>query len=118
MIDVVDLKLTRLPVTNTHQTEETFLAIKFGRHYVRQNHRTSGHCTRAPFVALSYVWGQGEKTYRTTRRNVMLYRQHGGLEKAIADLPRALQDSIELVRGMLTLLGRPSQQSLSNRDLF
>ena len=68
---------------------------------------SGGGRTRAPYVALSYVWGQGEKPYTTTRKNVMLCRRHGGLEKSIADLPRALQDSIDLVKGTsLHAIGR------------
>ncbi|KAK1830052.1 heterokaryon incompatibility protein-domain-containing protein [Podospora conica] len=73
VIDVVDMQLKRLPVTN-------------------------GVPER--YVALSYVWGKrpaGEEPYITKRENVMRHIQHGGLEKEWHKLPRTIQDSILLV---------------------
>jgi hypothetical protein len=49
-----------------------------------------------PYVALSYVWGSGKK-YTTTLGNVMQHRTDGGLERAVRELPRAVQDAITLV---------------------
>ena len=49
-----------------------------------------------PYVALSYVWGLGKK-YTTTLGNVMQHRTDGGLERAVRELPRAVQDAITLV---------------------
>ena len=76
VIDVVDLKLTALPVIEA----QNFSAGK-GKEWATS---TKGRI-RASYVALSYVWGQGEKAYTTTRNNVMLRRRHGGLENSIAD---------------------------------
>ncbi len=87
----MDLKLTALPVIEAQN-----VSAGKGKDYATS---TKGRI-RASYVALSYVWGQGEKAYTTTRNNVMLRRRHGGLENSIADFPRALQDSIELVKGM------------------
>ncbi|KIW38384.1 uncharacterized protein PV06_09355 [Exophiala oligosperma] len=73
VIDVIDMQLKALPIVN-------------------------GEPER--FVALSYVWGKrpnGEYTYITTRNNVMIHIQHGGLEKAWHRLPKTIQDVILLV---------------------
>ena len=75
VIDVIDMQLKPLPIVN-------------------------GQPER--YVALSYVWGGGhpstsQKPYTTTRTNVMVHIQHGGLEKAWDKLPRTLQDTILLV---------------------
>jgi hypothetical protein len=73
VIDVVDMQLKPLPIVN-------------------------GRPER--YVALSYVWGTqppGQKPYTTTRANVMVHIQHGGLEKAWDKVPRTLQDTILLV---------------------
>ena len=48
------------------------------------------------YVALSYVWGEGEK-YKTLLENVMRHRMHGGLEAVMHKLPQAIQDAITLV---------------------
>jgi len=75
VIDVIDMQLKPLPFVN-------------------------GQPER--YVALSYVWGGGhpstsQKPYTTTRANVMVHIQHGGLEKAWDKLPRTIQDTILLV---------------------
>lgn len=73
VIDVIDMQLKALPIVD-------------------------GEPER--FVALSYVWGKrpnGEYTYITTRNNVMIHIQHGGLEKAWHKLPKTIQDVILLV---------------------
>ncbi|KAH7074989.1 heterokaryon incompatibility protein-domain-containing protein [Paraphoma chrysanthemicola] len=54
------------------------------------------HQGYAPYAALSYVWGKGEK-YRTMLGNVMRHRTHGGLEAIMHKLPQAIQDAIALV---------------------
>ena len=73
VIDVTDMQLKALPVTDGEP---------------------------ARYVALSYVWGKrpmGEYTYTTTRVNVMVHIQHGGLEKAWDQLPKTIQDTVLLV---------------------
>lgn len=51
----------------------------------------------APYVALSYVWGNGNP-YKTTIKNVMLHRSEGGLGECFEQLPRVIRDAITLVR--------------------
>ncbi|KAK0747230.1 heterokaryon incompatibility protein-domain-containing protein [Apiosordaria backusii] len=74
VIDVIDMQLKALPIVNNEP-----------EHY----------------VALSYVRGNsttvGERPYITTRANVMVHIQHGGLEHAWDLLPRTIQDVILLV---------------------
>jgi Heterokaryon incompatibility protein (HET) len=67
VIDVLNMQLTSLPSADT------------------------------PYVALSYVWGQGDP-YTTILSNIMLHRGHGGLDKFLPDLPPVIRDSIDLVR--------------------
>ncbi|KAI3317941.1 heterokaryon incompatibility protein-domain-containing protein [Xylariaceae sp. AK1471] len=74
VIDVADMQLKSLPLNSKGDPE--------------------------PFVALSYVWGQGklnESPYVTNRLNIMTHIQHGGLETIWDKLPRTLQDTILLV---------------------
>lgn len=52
--------------------------------------------TYDPYVALSYVWGLGDK-YTTLLENVMEHRTDGGLERILHELPKAVQDAIALV---------------------
>ncbi|KAH7029839.1 heterokaryon incompatibility protein-domain-containing protein [Microdochium trichocladiopsis] len=73
VIDVIDMQLRALPVVN-------------------------GEPER--YVALSYVWGKNplnDKPYMTTRANVMVRIQHGGLESVWQRLPRTIQETILLV---------------------
>ncbi|KAK8118424.1 Heterokaryon incompatibility protein [Apiospora kogelbergensis] len=73
VVDVLDMQLKALPVVN-------------------------GKPER--YVALSYVWGKNPlngKAYTTTRANVMIRIQHGGLESAWERLPRTIQEAILLV---------------------
>ena len=73
VVDVVDMQLKSLPFVN-------------------------GEPER--YVALSYVWGKrspGRARYVTTRSNVMVRIQHGGLEKSWDRLPKTIQDVILLV---------------------
>ncbi|KAL9113464.1 MAG: hypothetical protein Q9227_002505 [Pyrenula ochraceoflavens] len=52
------------------------------------------------YVALSYVWGKrspGKARYVTTRSNIMIRIQHGGLTKSWDRLPKTIQDAILLV---------------------
>ena len=74
VIDVVDLMLTQLPLTDDRP---------------------------ARYVALSYVWGPKRgKDHRTLRSNVMRRIQPGGLEEVWDDLPRTIQNAIQLVRNL------------------
>lgn len=51
------------------------------------------------YVALSYVWGEGER-YKTTLGNVESHKQPGGLEKVAYQFPRVISDSVRLVRSL------------------
>jgi hypothetical protein len=51
------------------------------------------------YVALSYVWGEGDR-YKTLLSNVENHKQHGGLEKVALKFPRVISDSIRLVRSL------------------
>lgn len=53
----------------------------------------------ARYVALSYIWGEGDR-YRTTLSNVEDHKQHGGLEKVVLLFPRVIVDSLKLVRSL------------------
>ena len=57
--------------------------------------------THEPYVALSHVWGE-QRSCMTTLNNIMLHRNHGGLERTLAALPtpHAFRDAIEVVRGL------------------
>jgi hypothetical protein len=71
VIDVVDMQLKALPMIDGEPEQ---------------------------YVAISYVWGKppvGEVPYTTTRSNVMIHIQHGGLE--MDRLPKTIQDAIHLV---------------------
>lgn len=73
VIDVIDMQLKPLPIVN-------------------------GKPER--YVALSYVWGKThlkDRPYTTTRANVMVRIQHGGLESAWERPPRTIQETILLV---------------------
>ncbi|KAF2821573.1 HET-domain-containing protein [Ophiobolus disseminans] len=76
VIDVLNMQLTELPTRLDPQTL-----------VVREAH----------YVALSYVWGE-TPAYRTVLENVMQHRMHGGLDRVIHELPKVIQDAIELVR--------------------
>lgn len=102
VIDVLDMQLTSLPY-DTHEdydTEEIGIA-PHDRYDAPQDYATRQthvrRVTHAPYVALSYVWGQG-KPYTTKLSNIMRHRNHGGLETFLTDLPRVIQDAIDLVR--------------------
>lgn len=76
VVDIHDMKITELP---------------FETEYPRPH----------PFVALSYVWGKDkvrERLYMTTRSNVMLRIQPGGLISSWDAFPRTIQNAIQLTR--------------------
>lgn len=87
VIDVRDMQLTQLPVsyTGSYHDDST------GRY-------VASSITHEPYAALSYVWGTEENAYTTELQNVMLHRMHGGLEKVLQRLPKAIHDAIDLVR--------------------
>ncbi len=53
----------------------------------------------ARYIALSYMWGVGER-YTTKLANIQIHQGYGGLEKVFAKLPRVIRDAIKLVRGL------------------
>lgn len=53
----------------------------------------------AKYIALSYVWGDGDR-YKTDVSNVNEHKKHGGLEKVSLKFPRVISDSIKLVRSL------------------
>ena len=75
VIDVLNMQLTELPKDKINR--------RFGD--VPQ------------YVALSYVWGTAP-AYRTVLGNVMQHRMHGGLDRVFHQLPKVIQDAIDLVR--------------------
>ncbi|KAH8660916.1 heterokaryon incompatibility protein-domain-containing protein [Tricladium varicosporioides] len=87
VIDVRDMQLMQLPYSDIgHSYDDST-----GRH-------TVDSVTHEPYVALSYVWGTEDNAYKTEIQNVMLHRMHGGLEKVLQRLPKAIHDAIDLVR--------------------
>ena len=104
VIDVLDMQLTSLPfetnralqdmaVPDRYNNDEDYtpdLEFKRSRSYNRR-------ITHAPYIALSYVWGKG-KPYTTSLSNIMLHRNHGGLERNLQKLPRVFHDAFNLVR--------------------
>ncbi|KAJ3527882.1 hypothetical protein NM208_g10488 [Fusarium decemcellulare] len=78
VIDVTNLQLTRLPLLGDTRNYEP---------------------TSAPYVALSYVWGDvNSDLYKTKRSNILTYRSHGGLEQVFTLFPKTIQDAIRFVR--------------------
>jgi Heterokaryon incompatibility protein (HET) len=78
VIDVVDMQLKKLPMKDDFPREPE------------------------KFVALSYVWEKdgpvdGEP-YKTTRSNVSVHLQHGGLESVLEQLPNVIKDTIRLIQ--------------------
>jgi hypothetical protein len=74
VVDVIDMSLTELPCRND---------IPEG------------------FIALSYVWGKDrirERSYMTTRSNIMVRIQPGGLRESWNSLPKTIQDVILLAK--------------------
>jgi len=63
--------------------------------------RRGNSFTHEPFVALSYVWGQPEagkpQPYVTLRENILLHQNHGGLQGAYPNFPKAIKEAIDLV---------------------
>jgi heterokaryon incompatibility protein (HET) len=53
----------------------------------------------APYIALSYVWGEGPR-YSTTLNEVENHKKDGGIQKVIEYLPTVIRESIELVRSL------------------
>lgn len=51
----------------------------------------------ARYVALSYTWGSGAWSFRTTRANVKSLMAPGGLIEEEHTMPRTIRDSIQLV---------------------
>ncbi|MCJ1454643.1 hypothetical protein MMC28_004996 [Mycoblastus sanguinarius] len=88
VVDVYNMQLTSLPYKRSlgdlpfYPPDEEFIVHE-------------------PYVALSHVWGKG-RSYQTTLQNVMLHRNHGGLEKILADLPErhVFRDAMDIVRGL------------------
>jgi hypothetical protein len=75
VIDVLNMQLTELPIGQSWDP----------------------HHPIPEYVALSYVWGT-TPSYTTLLANVMQHRLHGGLDRVFHDLPKVIQDSIDLVR--------------------
>ncbi|KAH7397014.1 heterokaryon incompatibility protein-domain-containing protein [Phaeosphaeria sp. MPI-PUGE-AT-0046c] len=75
VIDVLNMQLTELPMGDSLDPAFTFPV----------------------YVALSYVWGDAP-SYKTTLDKIMQHRMHGGLDRVLRDLPKVVQDSIDLVR--------------------
>lgn len=102
VVDVLDLRLTSLPysLNEVYNTKpRRALAITSGPHEVELPASSRPKRSYAPFIALSYVWGNSkEPPYTTNLSNIMLHRKHGGLENCLTKLPQALQDAIHLVR--------------------
>ena len=104
VIDVLDMQLTSLPFkTNMaysdmvvpHQHENGYESVPIQQ--VRESRPFLRRTTHEPYIALSYVWGEG-KPYMTKLSNIMLHRNHGGLERNLEDLPRVFHDAFNLVR--------------------
>ncbi|KAN0122856.1 HET domain containing protein [Hyaloscypha variabilis] len=77
VVDVIDMRLTELPF------------------------RDDIPIIPEAFVALSYVWGKDkirELSYMTTRSNVMLRIQPGGLKESWNSLPATIRDAMLLVK--------------------
>ena len=103
VIDVLDMQLTSLPF-ETHTGYSDMVVrdwsdldepgpgpqVRGSKPYIRK-------ITHEPYIALSYVWGEG-KPYTTKLSNIMLHRNHGGLERNLEELPRVFHDAFNLVR--------------------
>jgi Heterokaryon incompatibility protein (HET) len=94
VIDVIDLQLTTLPRDYDSDTAEGRSDYTSYSSYSSPPSDTAKR--RAPYIALSYVWGKGDP-YMTTIENIMLHRIHGGLEQFLPSLPQVIRDAIDLV---------------------
>ncbi|KAE8153244.1 hypothetical protein BDV25DRAFT_137150 [Aspergillus avenaceus] len=92
--------------SNNHDTEEEILQLVQETYFgvidvIRLQLKSLPVSARGrgtqPFVALSYVWGQGPTPYVTSRANIMKHIKRGGLELALKQLPRTVRDAISLV---------------------
>ena len=79
LVDVINMQLTELPFTSNDGLGP----------YRRLR--------PVPFAALSYVW-EADPGFETKLENVHKLRMHGGIEEILYSLPRAIRDSMALVR--------------------
>ncbi|KAI9734776.1 MAG: hypothetical protein M1818_006763 [Claussenomyces sp. TS43310] len=105
VIDVLDMCLVSLPPDvqgssySSYTPETSRVSDPYDSaigDYMSRTERT-GTGRYKDYVALSYVWGKGER-YTTTLENILVHRRPSGLEKVIDKLPRVIQDAIALVR--------------------
>ena len=104
VIDVLDMQLTSLPSKTNMAYSDMVVPHQHYSVYesgpiqqVRGSKPYIGKTTHEPYIALSYVWGEG-KPYTTKLSNIMLHRNHGGLERNLSELPRVFHDAFNLVR--------------------
>ncbi|KAL9132439.1 MAG: hypothetical protein Q9175_006387 [Cornicularia normoerica] len=104
VIDVLDMQLTSLPFETNTAYSDMVVRDPYDRYdepgpepRVRGSKPYNRRITHKPYVALSYVWGK-EKPYTTNLSNIMLHRNHGGLERNLKELPRVFHDAFNLVR--------------------
>ena len=104
VIDVLDMQLTSLPSKTNMAYSDMVVPHQHYSEYesgplqqVRGSKPYIGRTTHEPYIALSYVWGEG-KPYTTKLSNIMLHRNHGGLERNLEELPRVFHDAFNLVR--------------------
>ena len=104
VIDVLDMQLTSLPFKTEMAYSDMVVPHQHDSEYdsgpipqVKESKPFIRRTTHEPYVALSYVWGEG-KAYTTKLSNIMLHRNHGGLEKNLEELPRVFHDAFNLVR--------------------
>ena len=104
VIDVLDMQLTSLPFKENMDYSDMVVRDPFDPGYehglvpqVRGSRPYNRRITHEPYIALSYVWGE-KKPYTTKLSNIMLHRNHGGLERNLDELPRVFHDAFNLVR--------------------
>ena len=104
VIDVLDMQLTSLPSKTNIAYSDMVVPHQHYSDYesgpmpqVKGSKAHIGRTTHEPYIALSYVWGEG-KPYTTKLSNIMLHRNHGGLERSLEELPRVFHDAFNLVR--------------------
>jgi hypothetical protein len=54
----------------------------------------------AEYTALSYVWGASKRDFKTTRQNLPITTQPGGLKPFIEDLPLVIRDAILVTKSI------------------
>lgn len=100
VVDVLDMCLTALPRHKDSYVGLGSESVKSSGSTLPQlvwSQYSKAEARHAPYVALSYVWGEGER-FTTTSSNILRLREMGALESHLHQLPRVVDEAIKLTR--------------------